>query len=213
MAASIRKARTLKRRFDAGVRLAAWYAGWCGFALLAGCALLWLLPDDLWDGTLGLKHKQWPLYTMIALLTASLVGWCYINNGQDRIKDRAGKLIGALMFLVLPLACMALDLLRDHLPFEAAAPVWFFVRWYPPALIILCAAVFLLWKAKPRKHVYLERGLGFAVLFLPYALLFTYMALGVHVDWIDGPMHETLAQAGAYALVIQLVCAHFIGSD
>lgn len=78
---------------------------------------------------------------------------------------------------------------------------------------MVSAAVFLGWKAKPRRYVYLDRALGYALLFTPYALLFAYLALGVYLGWIDDALHQTLASAGGYALVLQLVFAYFIGGD
>jgi hypothetical protein len=58
-----------------------------------------------------------------------------------------------------------------------------------------------------------RRGLGYVLLFAPYALLFMYLSLGVHVDWIEGPMHDTLTSMGSYAIAVQLILAFFIGGE
>ncbi|MBK8205353.1 MAG: hypothetical protein IPK87_01045 [Planctomycetes bacterium] len=215
---SARSARARKRAFDDAVKAFAWYAGWVGMALLAAVGLLWLLPRDSWDGTAGLQGGHLPVYTLVALLMASLVGWWYVNKGEDRIKRRIGRPLHTVAFVVLPLACMAAGFLQDSVADATnmqppGHPFWLFVRWYPPVLVMVCAVVFLAWKARPRRHVYLDRGLGYALLFLPYALLFAYIAVGVYVDWLDESLHDTLASAGGYAIVIQLLFAYFIGGD
>lgn len=215
---SARSARARKRAFDNAVKAFAWYAGWVGMALLAIVGLLWLLPRDSWDGMAGLDAAHLPIYTLVALLMASLVGWWYINKGEDRIKQRIGRTLHIVAFVVVPLACMAAGFLQATIADATnmqppGHPFWLFVRWYPPVLVLICAAVFLAWKARPRRHVYLDRGLGYALLFLPYALLFAYLAADVYVDWLDDSLHDTLASAGGYAIVMQLVFAYFIGGD
>ncbi|MBX3458520.1 MAG: hypothetical protein KF696_00990 [Planctomycetes bacterium] len=213
-----RSARARKRAFDKLVKAFAWYTGWFGMALLALCGLLWLIGPEHVDGMLGLRAAHMPLYTMTALIAASLLGWWYINKGEDRIKQHIGRTAGLVLFVILPLACMAAGLLQAHVADSTGwhppgHPFWLIVRWYPPLLVMVSAAVFLGWKAKPRRYVYLDRALGYALLFTPYALLFAYLALGVYLGWIDDALHQTLASAGGYALVLQLVFAYFIGGD
>lgn len=213
-----RSARARKRAFDDAVKVFAWYVGWTGMVLLALAGAIWAAGPDRLDGTFGLNSRHLPLYTMAALIMASLLGWWYINKGEDRIKRRIGRPAALGLFVILPLACMAAGLLQE---FVVGAtdwrppdhPFWLLVRWYPPLLVVASATSFLTWKARPRKHVYLDRGLGYSLLFLPYALLFAYLALGVQLGWIDEHLHETLSAAGGYALVLQLVFAYFIGGE
>lgn len=212
-----RSLRARKRAFDDSVKAGSWWVGWFGMGLLALVGLLWLIPHSVWDGTLGLRAERLPVYTMVAMLLASLVGWLYVNKGEDRIKKQLGRHVNLALFVVLPLACMAAGLLQDWLmrqtDWPQGHPFWLFVHWYPSLLVVVCAAVFLAWKAKPRKHVYLDRGLGYTLLFLPYALLFAFLVLRVRLDFVGESMQETMAAMGRYALVGQLVIAYFIGGD
>jgi hypothetical protein len=211
-----RNAKAFKRTFDTVVRTLAWYVGWAGMFVLIALGMLWLLPQQHWQHVL--PPDRLPVYTVVALLFASLVGWSYVNQGEDRIRRRIGKQPNLVAFVIIPIACLLAEVLARPIA-EATGmqpphhPFWIFVRWYPPALIALSAAVFMLWKSKPRKRIYLDRGIAYAALLTPYALLFAYMVVGVYVDWLDQPMHETLAPAGGYAIAIQLVMAYFIGSD
>jgi len=216
MAVSVRKARALKRKFDAGVRTFAWYAGWLGAVSLALCGLLWLAPPSSWDGAAGLRAENWPIYAMLSLITASLLGWSFVNMGQDRLQKRLGKSVSAVLFVILPLFCLANTLWPAALESEIGAshshPVWIFIRWYPPLATIGCAAVFLSWKSRPRKRVYWDRGAGYALLLAPYALLFAVLELGVHLDWVSAAHRETLSKLGNLALVLQIVVAFFISA-
>lgn len=202
-----RRLRALKRRFDAALVAFAWYAGWLGVSALAACLLVAALPNALWDGLFGLQAESWPLYAMISLMVAGLLGFSLVNQGQDRIKRLAGPVMSALLFAILPLGCLAVSLWPEW----ADGGIRLFARWYPPAITVLCAAVFLAWKARPRKHVYLERGLGYALLLAPYALLFATMELGLHMNWLDDSRRETITQLGSAAIVLQVVLAFFIG--
>lgn len=213
-----RSLRARKRAFDDSVKSLAWWVGWFGMGLLALNGLLWLVPHSVWDGVLGLRAERLPVYTMVAMLLASLVGWLYVNKGEDRIKKRLGRHVNLALFVVLPLACMAAGLLQEWLTRQTGwqppgHPFWLFVHWYPSLLVITCATVFLAWKSRPRKHVYLDRGLGYTLLFLPYGLLFAFLVLRVRLDFVGDSMQETMAAMGRYALVIQLVIAYFIGGD
>lgn len=218
LSSKARSVRARKRRFDEFVETAAWYAGWAGVAMLAGCAILWLLPGDSWDGTLKLRADRLPLYAMVALLLASLVGWGYVNIGENRLKKNFGKHLNLALFVVLPLACIAAGMLKGWITDQtgwhsADHPFWLFVRWYPPLLVVVCAGVFISWKARPRKHVYLERGLGYLLLLVPYAMLFAFLELGIRLEWLDGPLRDTFSALGQYSVALQLVMAYFIGGD
>lgn len=217
MAISVRKGRALKRKFDAAVRTFAWYTGWAGAVALALCGLLWLAPADSWDGLLGLDAQRWPLYAMIALVASSLLGWSFVNIGQDRVQNRVGKGLSAVAFVVLPLFCLANTLwpaaLASEIGNDRQHPVWLFIRWYPPLVTMVCTAVFLTWKSKPRKRVYLDRGAGYALLLAPYALLFAVLELGVHLNWLDSARQETLEALGSSAIVLQIVIAFFISAS
>ena len=215
---SARSLKARKRAVDDAVKAVAWYVGWLGLILLALCGVLWLIPADNWDGTAGLRAERLPLYTMVAMLAASLVGWLYVNKGEDRIKQRLGRNVNLALFVLVPIACMIAGFLQPWLTEQTGwqppgHPFWIFVHWYPTMLVIVCAVVFLNWKAKPRKHVYVDRGVGYALLFLPYGLLVAYLVLGVRLDWIGQSIQETMTAMGRYSLAIQLVIAYFIGGD
>ena len=213
-----RSIRARKRRFDDAVKAGAWYVGWIGMGLLALCGLLWLIPADSWDGLAGLSADRLPVYTMVATLMASLVGWLHINKGEDRIKARLGKSVNLVLFVVLPIGCLLCEFVQPWLSDQTAwqphgHSLWLFVHWYPTLLVILCAGVFLSWKSRPRKHVYLERSFGYGLLFMPYGLLFAFLVLEVRVDWVGQSMQETMTTMGRYSLGVQLVIAYFIGGD
>jgi hypothetical protein len=211
-----RDAKAYKRAFDRFVRGVAWYDGWVGMFALIALGMLWLLPRQHWQH--ALPPDRLAVYTVIALLFASLVGWSYVNQGEDRIRRRIGKRANLVAFVIIPIACLLAELLSRQVSTATGMhppthPFWVFVRWYPPVLIVLSAGVFMLWKSKPRKRVYLDRGVAYAVLLTPYALLFAYMVVGLYVGWLDESLDQTLASAGAYAIAIQLVMAYLIGSD
>lgn len=215
---SIRKARRTKRRFDEFVENVAWYSGWCGLALLLACGLLWLIPHDLWDGTLSLRDDRLPIYTVVALMLASLVGWGYVNSGEDRIRRRVGRPVDLTLFVILPLVCILAGLLQGWLADQTGMrppdhPFWLFVRWYPPLIVAVSALAFLLWKSRPRKRLYFDRALGYALLLTPYALMFAFLELQLRLDWINQPMQETLNSLGRYSLSAQLIVAYFVGGE
>ena len=215
---SIRKASRAKKSFDGLVQAVAWYSGWVGFGLLLLCGLLWLLPIETWDGVLALQADRLPLYTLIALLMASLLGWRLVNFGEDRLKRNFGRHVNLVLFVILPVACILAEWLQAHVTDATGMqppnhPFWLFVRWYPIVLISVCAVVFLLWKSRPRKRVYFDRGVGYVILLTPYALLFAFLELGLRLDWLDTHMRETFSAAGQYTIALQLIVAYFIGGD
>jgi hypothetical protein len=211
-----RDARAFKRSFDRAVRGVAWVVGWVGMGALALVGLLWLLPVESWSPPLNPAHLH--AYTLGAISAASLVGWSFVNQGEDRIRDRVGKHVSLAAFVILPVACTVAGFFPAQVESATGAnppahPLWLFVRWYPPALIMLSASVFLARKSKPRKYVYARRAVAYILLLAPYALLFAYMTFGPFVDWVDGPMHETLAAAGVFAIALHLAFAYFIDSE
>lgn len=215
---AFQKARSAKRRFDGWVRTTAWYAGWTGVALLVGVFVLYMAPASAWDGRAGLREAHLPVYLLIGVLMASMVGWSFIEAGEDRIKKHLGKYVNLVLFVILPLSCAAAELLAGPISRSTGwqkpgHPFWNVVFWYPALLVMVCAAVYLSWKSRPRKRVYLDRGASAALLMLPYAVLFAYIVLGVHVDWLDDKLQDTMNSLGAYALVLQLVLAYFVGGD
>lgn len=214
---SIRKAKRFKRRFDGSVESFAWYVGWFGVALLAACVALWAVPERHWDGWLNLKAARLPVYTMVSLLCASLVGWRYVNMGEDRLSRMFGRQFSLWVFLVVPMFCLVSELVSGPIADATGMhpldhPFWQFVRWYPPVVIALCGLTFLMWKSKPRKRVYFDRGAGYALLLVPYALLFAFMHLGVRLEWLDESMRETLSSLGQWSVALQLVVAYFVKS-
>ena len=213
-----RNARALKKRFDAFVRELAFWGGWAGIGLCLLCGLLWLLPESSWDGVLGLTAGSLPVYTVLALALAALAGWRFVNAGQDRITRRVGRNVGRVAFVALPLACLAIGWFLEPVSrwtgFEPPShPFWIVVRWYPPVAALVCAAVFLAWKSRPRRNVLWDRGLWYALLLLPYALLFATLELGLHVDWFEAQHRETVRSLGSHAIILQLLLAYFVGGD
>ncbi|MHC4840678.1 MAG: hypothetical protein ACYTDT_06885 [Planctomycetota bacterium] len=211
---AIRKGKTAKRAFDKTVFTLAFFVGWCGVGLLFACCLLWLFPVDWWDGWLGLKGNDMPIYFVICLSFASLVGWRYTVIGQARLQNRLGKLPSQIALVWLPIACLLCGFLRNStLSGINSTGFWAFVFWYPLSVVLFSLAMFLLWRSKPRRNVYWDRSARYLLLMTPYLALFLVMAVDIGNWWTDHYIKQTLQTWGQSAIIIQLVIAYFVGGD
>lgn len=203
-AASTRRA---KERFDAAVMRLAAIVGWAGVAALGVLGPMWLV---------GRGDEKTGAWMVGALMAASLVGWCNVNEGQNALARKMGGALGMLVFFWLPLACGAASLLEARLAqatgFAAPDhPFWICVRWYPPLTVMACAAAYLKRQALPRTRLHFWRGIGSMVLLVPYALLFAYLVLHLRVEPLEGPLHETMGRVGRYSIIMQLLLMYFVG--
>lgn len=200
----------VKSRVEAVVRPAARVAGFAGVALLAGCGLLWMTPAPDWPASLEPSHL--PIYALISLSVASLLGWTFVEEGQKRIVRRLPRGVALAAFVVLPIAFAILGFVGAARVARFGGPlpshwIWKLVHWYGPVLVVTNLAVFLAWKSRGRTG----RGLAFALLVAPYAVLFAYLVFGVHVAAIDDAHHATMATLGSSAVALQLALAFFVG--
>jgi hypothetical protein len=201
-----RSTRRAKQRFDAVVTQVATVVGWLGVAALCVLVPLWLSGRD----------EKMSVWMVCALMAASLVGWRYVNEGQNVLARKMGFVFASILFFWLPLACGAATLFQarlvDATGFAAPGhPFWLFVFWYPPITVMVCAAAFIKRQALPRSRLYFWRGLGSIVLLVPYALLFAYLVLHMRVEPLEGPLHETLGDVGRYSIIVQLLLMYFVG--
>lgn len=202
------RGRALKARLDRGIEGVAWVGGWVGLCALVVCALAWCLGEG---------HDDLVKWTVLALLLSSLIGWRLVNRGQQLLARRMSRLVAFVLFFVLPSACG----LAVWLEAEAARltgytpphhPFWWFVLWYSPTLVAICALAYFKRMAWPRSRPHFWRAAGVLALLAPYGLLFAYLVLHLRVEALEGPLHETLTGLGRYSLVIQLLLAYFVGN-
>ncbi|CAG0933358.1 hypothetical protein PLCT1_02343 [Planctomycetaceae bacterium] len=196
-----------KESFDRFVMKVALVVGWAGVAALCALAPMWY-----WGG----RDEKLGAWMIGAVMAASLVGWGYINEGQNELSRRMGGALGMIVFFWLPLACGAATLLEARLAHWTGFappdhPFWLFVRWYPPVMVMWCAATYLKRQALPRARLHFWRGVGSIVLLLPYAILFAYLVLHLRVEPLEGPLHETLGEVGRYSIIVQLLLMYFVG--
>src|SRR6185503_10282694 len=90
----------LKSWISDAVRPTARVLGVLGLALLAGCAVLAWMPPESWPAPL--EPPLLPVYVMISLVTASLLGWTFVSDGQARIARWMPKIVAAVLFVLMP---------------------------------------------------------------------------------------------------------------
>lgn len=205
-------AAAIPKRLDDHVRPVATWIGWSGTAALGACGVLYAMPDEDWPG--GLTRARLPVYVTIALVAASLLGWAYMQQGQQRIERRVGRRAAFWLFVALPLAAAAIGIVEDRAPLSAEthaswAAVFRVARWVSPAAIVVSVAAFM--SSKARRSA--GHGIAYSLLFLPYAVLLAALVFGFHLPWVDRPLHETLGALGGGAVALQLALAWFVGGS
>lgn len=208
-------AATLPKRLDERVRPLAAACGWAGIAALATCAALrWAGPAE-WP--LGLRPERLPVYATVALVAASLLGWAFMQEGQARIERRAGRRLGFVLFVALPLLATALTLADDHAPLRPETragwqTAFWIARWYTPAAVVASLWAFLAGRLRGRPAGRAARAAGYGALLAPYAVLLAALVFGFRFPWVAEPLHETLRTLGGGAAAVQLVLAWFVGA-
>jgi hypothetical protein len=201
---------TVKSRIEAVIRPSARVAGAAGIAMLVGCAVLSETPAEEWPD--WLSPERLPVYWMVSLAVASLLGWTFVNDGQKRIKRSIGAKVSLWAFVVLPISFAILGLIGAHRFASVGGPgtehwFWKVVRWYGPVLVILSLVAFLTWKSRGRYG----RGAWFVLLIAPYAALFTVLVLHVRVGPLEDAHAATIRALGTWAITLQLALAFFVG--
>jgi len=200
----------VKSQVEDVIRPVARIVGACGVAMLVGCLALSRAPREEWPR--ALDPARLPTYAMISLCVASLLGWTFVHDGQQRVRRSVGKAASLVLFAVLPVLFAYLGFVG---PARAAAwggpsPahwIWTLVRWYGPAVVVVSLVAFLTWKSRGRSG----RGVWFALLVAPYVVLLAYLVFGWRVAAIDDAHHATLTSLGSWALALQLALGFFVG--
>jgi hypothetical protein len=181
-----------------------------GILMLLGCGVLAWTPASNWPSRLS--PQLLPIYLMVSLTMASLLGWTFVNDGQARIARWMPKPVAALFFVVLPVICAVLGLVGEEFVRSYAGPdrpwVWLVVHWYGPVLIVLNLLAFHSWKSDGKGN-----GVLFFLLVLPYLALLCFLVFGVRIEALDSVHRTTLAALGSWALALQLVLAFFVGGS
>ena len=195
-----------------------WWIGVVGMAALAATGALALTPEDAWPE--NLDPDRLTFYVVIALATASLLGWGCMQQGEERVKRAIGPIAAGLFFLVLPLAAAVISFLvtrdLDVPPAEWPGGPWLllFARWYTPAVVVLSLVAFVTWQARPRNRVLFGRGAGMLLLVSPYAALLAIMVFGLPAPELGEPiedsLHEVLGSVGEASIVLQLMLGYFL---
>ena len=202
----------VKSKVEAVVRPTARVLGALGIAMLVGCAVLARRPREEWPQELA--KERLPVYVMISLATASLLGWTFVHDGQTRIRRVVGKPVSLVAFAVAPIVFAYLDFVGPTRVAAWGGPsplhwTWTLVRWYGPTLVVLSLVAFLSWKSRGR----FARGAWLALLVAPYAALLAFLVFRVRIPAIDEARHETLLALGGWSVALQLALAFLVGGD
>lgn len=208
---------TLRERVNGYVYPGARVAGALGLCVLAvWAALRFALPAERWEQALDPDHL--PVLLAIGLCAASLLGWASMSEGLRRVRARLGRPPCSVLFVLLPMLCAVLTLLSAQewiAPEEwpGAALVVPFLRWYPPALVVLFVAVNLTAIARDEQRGGPRAALGEAALCIPYALLLLAFVLGTWASAeLRDSLEETIEAMGSGAIVLQVGLAWFISA-
>jgi hypothetical protein len=193
------------------LRRTAGIVGAIGVAMLVGCAVLARTPAEEWPRTLDPAHL--PVYVVLSLSVASLLGWAYVQEAQDRIESRLGRIVSIAVFVVLPLVFALAGLLGPARVAQVGGPApghwfWTLARWYGPAVILASLVVFVRTRVLRGKF----HGIVFGLLVLPYVVLTAYLVFGLSFGGLDAAHHATMQALGTWAIALQLALTVFVGS-
>lgn len=191
-------------------------AGLVGLVALGVCAALLQVPEASRPD--ALEDEPLAFYTMLALATSSLLGWGCMQMGLARVRKAVGWRTGGYLFVLLPLACATTGLVFGsgdlfHAEDVPGHQVWWpFVRFYPPCVVVGALLAFLFTKTTEGEGAARVARGGWALLSVaPYAALIAVLAFGVEVEWLHDGLEDTLDELGAWALVLQVILAFFVG--
>lgn len=215
VSAALHRVQVGAERLEAASQALALWGGGLGLAALAACGVLAVVPPERWPGLL--QPDRLSTYVVLSVVIASLAGWGIVQQGMLRLRQALGSVVGGLLFIVMPVACGAVDLLAAH---EVVDPstwpgspwVGHLARWYSPGLVAATLVAYVTWKARPREPGRLGRGLGLAVVCTPYVLLMASLTFGVDAPWLKGPLGDAVEELGGGALAAQLVLAFLVAA-
>jgi hypothetical protein len=202
----------VKSQVNDFIRPAVRVLGVVGLGMLVGCAVLWRTPAERWPPSLdpGLL----PVYAMISLSVASLLGWTFVNDGQTRIRRKIGPRPSLVLFVILPISFAIAGFVGAARFAAVGGPApshwfWSVVHWYGPVLAASSLYAFLSWKSRGR----FARGAWFGILIAPYVLLLALLVFGLPITSIDAARHATLRALGTWAVALQFALGYFVGGD
>jgi hypothetical protein len=187
--------------------------GAAGLVALGACGVLALLPAADWPA--ALDRARLPRHAALALALASLLGWGVVQQGTERLRDACGRVVGGLVFALLPLLLGLVDTLAGHdvvhpttWPGQPWVPL--VIRWYSPIVVAVTLVAYLTWKARPHEPGRLGRGVGLVVVVAPYVVLMMSLTFGVHAPFLDDALRDALEDLGGGALAVQLALAFVV---
>jgi hypothetical protein len=184
--------------------------GVAGLGMLAGCIVLWTTPPEHWPP--ALEPSLLPVYAMISLSVASLLGWTFVSDGQTRIRRKIGPTASLWAFVILPISFAIAGFIGAARFAAVGGPApshwfWSVVHWYGPVLAVTSLWSFLSWKSRGR----FARGAWFGILVAPYAILLALLVFGLRITAIDEAHHTTLRALGTWAIALQFALGYFVG--
>jgi hypothetical protein len=206
---------TLRERLNKLLLPVAWVIGALGIGALLACVLLRYLPEEQWPSSLD--PDAWAFYTLVSLVSASMLGWGCMQMGMKRVRRLVGWRPGGVLLVLLPIVCVIVSQLIAHEvlvteAWPARDRVATMLRWYPPGVVALSLVAFLageLVRGRDEDGRRLGHGLLMATfLVLPYAILMASL-FGVAQEFVDLPITDTLHELGTWAVVLQIVLAYF----
>jgi len=216
-------AQSARERLNTFLKPIAKGVGFGGLGALAGCFVLWAIREELWPPFLDPDHL--PVYVMVSLVAASLMGWGCMLDGLVVLRRKVGWKLGGWLFVLAPLVCAVFGLLAGQ---EVIAPGewgqwggWALVvaTWYTPLVVTACLLAYFLTEADlrdgDRKRV-AKRSAWSLLLIAPYAFLLAAMVFGVDPDFLEleleleDHLEDTVEELGSWAIVLQVAFAYFL---
>ena len=202
----------VKSKVNDFIRPAMRVLGVVGLGMLAGCIVLWTTNLEQWPA--WLEPSLLPVYAMISLSIASLLGWTFVSDGQTRIRRKIGKQTSLVAFVILPISFAILGFIGAARLAAVGGPspshwFWGVVHWYGPVLAVASLWSFLSWKSRGR----FSRGVWFGILIAPYAILLALLVFGLRLTALDEAHHATLRALGTWAVALQFTLGYFVGGE
>jgi len=210
---AVRKAFETREQVDVWMMPVATGAGWLGMVALLGCAVLEFVPARHFPT--GLRPSHLPTYWVASLIAASLLGWSRMQSGMQVLRDKVGGGWGTVWFVVVPFLCFVLIQLDFHglvhvRGWPKGRQIRWFGLWYPTVLVMACVAAQLHRQAGRGRRWRSRKVLAELVAVVPYGVMLAFLVFQVQVPVVGQGLHAMLRDAGAAAILIQLLLAFFI---
>ena len=214
----LKRVQRTRERLQSGFAPVAWCIGWLGIAGLGLCAVLTWAPERFHPRFLSADHlsANRSVYWIASLVASSFLGWTCIQAGVEHLRQRFGRHLGGLLFVVLPLVSLVLVELQhrgwaDIERWPKGALVLRIALWLPPAVILTSLVAYLADHSRTYGRIRLGRGLWTSFLVLPYAVLMALLVFHLPVPLVGEHWQSALRELGSGALFVQLTLAFFFG--